>query len=94
LRATAGVRGERVPENVERPARVLTLRREGAQTREAALDALDLRDIALNCRGLIVIAGNREALKDELRQWAEKFEAAIEAFEREDLLYCGLFPLK
>jgi hypothetical protein len=37
----------------------------------------------LDCRGLIVIAGNQEALKAELRQWADKFEAAAEAIERE-----------
>ena len=52
--------------------------------REAALDALDLREKALNCRGLILIAGNQEALKDELRQWAENFEAEAEAIEREE----------
>jgi hypothetical protein len=50
--------------------------------------------MALDCRGLIVIAGNQEALKGELRQWAEKFEAAAAAIEREDLPYCNLFPLK
>jgi hypothetical protein len=58
------------------------------------LDALDLREMALGCRGLILIAGNQEALKAELRQWADKFEAAVEAIEREDLPYCDLFPLK
>jgi hypothetical protein len=94
LCAAAGVREKRVPENAEGPTRVLTLRCEGSQTREVALDALDLRESALNCQGLILIAGNQEALKGELRQWAEKFEAAAAAIEREDLPYCNLFPLK
>jgi hypothetical protein len=48
------------------------------------LDVLDLREKALNCRGLILIAGNQEALKEELRLWAEKFEAAAEAIEHEE----------
>jgi hypothetical protein len=40
---------------------------------------------------LILIAGNQEALKNELRQWAEKFEAAAEAIEREERgpIYAG-----
>ena len=53
------------------------------------MDALDFREKALNCRGLILIAGNQEALKDELRQWAEDFEAAAAAIEREESDHAG-----
>jgi len=38
---------------------------------------------------LILIAGNQEALKDELRQWAEDFEAAAAAIEREESDHAG-----
>jgi acyl carrier protein len=53
VRAAAGVRGEHVPENVEGPARVLTIRDEVHRHGEAPLDA-QMSNIVERVRKIVV----------------------------------------
>ena len=47
---------------------------------EPPVEAQDLREKALRCRDLLRIAVRQE-VRDQLREWAEDFEAEAEAIE-------------